>query len=180
MLLPIAACWLGSKPNSPPSSAAARHHSRPAPSPLVAARHRSSATASSPRRMCHHSSCARPAGYAPRAAQAETPRFRGERVLSVEANAFSSLSPPSPLPSLPYKVDTSRPSLRTNRTRRVPGDARDPTRAGTRSSVDAAWLSAPVRCVCTASGARPRPRPRSPPPLLPPVLSGHVSSLPPY
>ena len=44
-----------------------------------------------------------------------------EVILSVEANAFSSLSPP-PLPSLPYKVDTSRPSLRTNRTRRVPGD----------------------------------------------------------
>ena len=28
--------------------------------------------------------------------------------------------PPPPSPSLPYKVDTSRPSLRTNRTRFVP------------------------------------------------------------
>ena len=40
------------------------------------------------------------------------------------------LPPHPPLPSLPYKVDTSRPSLRTNWTRRCEGNWCKPTRWG--------------------------------------------------
>ena len=69
----------------------------------------------------------------------------------------SSQAPPPP--SLPYKVDTSRPSLRTNWTRLVVVQADVPSSAGFASSL-AQHLVSPV-----------------PPP---PVLNGHVSSQPPY
>jgi len=85
-----------------------------------------------------------------------------------------------PPPSLPYKVDTSRPSLRTNWTRPPP----PPHSAA----------SASARCLRLEGARLPRPAaprvPRGPPdlrttaadppPPLPPVLTGHVSSLLPY
>ena len=64
----------------------------------------------SPQKTAGHRGCAarvRRARTAPRAAAAREPRGAGAR------------KPPTP-PSLPYKVDTSRPPLRTNWTRLVP------------------------------------------------------------
>jgi hypothetical protein len=90
-------------------------------------------------------------------------------------------------PSLPYKVDTSRPSLRTNWTRPLAGSTFSSRRAG-RTAGRTSSSSFPPPRARTRPGF---PACRSPPPPLPPrtnwtrrvlhpVLIGHAASLTPY
>ena len=94
----------------------------------------------------------------------------------LQARAAAELVPP--LPSLPYKVDTSRPSLRTNWTRHVPFQQARAVLDGLvvvrRRLGAAAAAAAPGACDVTAAFLA-----RGAPPL-PPVLTGHAASLLPY
>ena len=84
-----------------------------------------------------------------------------------------------PPPSLPYKVDTSHPYLRTNWTRlgeeleQAPAAAPDDG-AGAGAGVNGSKGAG-------AGGGQERSEVAvAPPPPLPPVLTGHASSLVPY
>ena len=80
-------------------------------------------------------------------------------------------------PPLPYKVDTSRPSLRTNWTRLDPFQVFNFLTYCAPALTAAMW--ALFRPLCEAWD-RHNPVEIVRPPPLPPVQSGHVSSIPPY
>jgi len=96
-------------------------------------------------------------------------RQRGRRVVCVCSRSRAAHPPP---PSLPYKVDTSRPSRRTDWTRLVPSRA-----ASARASARMRWAAGADRLPPLLSDTPcPSPRTNRTRRVPHPVLIGHVSS----